>query len=114
MADYLARSSAAVLSREPQLKPAGLGDGSPAGLQFADPAEQLVVMQPPEPNHKGGAKLEHQLLIPPGRGGFQPELNLTYDSAGGNGWVGTGWDLTVGDTIVLSIFICDLNRKAAS
>ena len=80
----------------PQLRPAALGDGSLAGLQFADPAEQLVVMDPPEPNYQGGAELEHPLLIPRGRGGFQPKLSLTYDSAGGNGWLGTGcsaqWD----------------------
>ena len=100
MAGYLARSSAGVLAREPQLRPAGLGDGALPGLQFADPAEQLVVMEPPEPSHRGGAQLQHPLLIPPGRLGFQPELTLTYDSAGGSGWVGTGWDLSVGEVSV--------------
>ena len=95
-----AGASQSILRREPQLRPAELGNGSLAGLQFADPAEQLVVMAPPEANYQGGAELEHPLLIPPGRGGFQPKLALAYDSAGGNGWVGTGWDLSVGEISV--------------
>jgi RHS repeat-associated protein len=99
-AEILSSVSQSVLSREPQLTPARLGDGSLAGLQFANPAEQMVVIDPPEPNYQGGAELEHPLLIPPGRGGFQPKLALTYDSAGGNGWVGTGWDLSVGEISV--------------
>src|SRR5687767_2334783 len=82
MADYLANVSQSVLRREPQLKPAELGDGTLAGLQFANPTEQLVLMDPPEANYQGGAELEHPLLIPPGRGSFQPKLTLTYDSAG--------------------------------
>src|SRR5262245_31594801 len=100
MADFLAGASQSVLRREPQLRPAELGNGSLAGLQFANPSEQLVVMDPPGANYQGGAELEHPLLIPPGRGGFQPKLALTYDSAGGNGWVGTGWDLSVGDVSI--------------
>src|SRR5687767_1743747 len=100
MADYLANASQSVLRREPQLKPSNLGDGSLSGLQFANPSEQLVLMDPPEANYQGGAELEHPLLIPPGRGGFQPKLTLAYDSAGGNGWVGTGWDLSVGEISV--------------
>ena len=67
-------ASQSILRREPQLRPAVLGNGSLAGLQFADPAEQLVVMAPPEANYQGGAELEHPLLIPPGRGGFRVAL----------------------------------------
>ncbi len=99
-ADTLSGVDKSVLIREPQLRPGALGNGSLAGLQFANPAEQLVVMSPPEASNQGGAALEHPLMIPPGRGGFQPKLALTYDSSGGNGWVGTGWDLSVGDISV--------------
>ncbi|MBX3124557.1 MAG: VCBS repeat-containing protein, partial [Nitrospira sp.] len=34
--------------------------------------------------------------VVPGRNGVQPNLALTYASAGGNGWVGMGWKLEVG------------------
>src|SRR5436190_4491520 len=87
------------LAREPQLTPAEIGDGSTAGLQFADPTEGLALIQPPAASNDGGAHLSYPLLIPKGRG-IAPDLSLQYDSGGGNGWVGTGWDLSVGDISV--------------
>jgi YD repeat-containing protein len=36
------------------------------------------------------------ILVPPGRSGIQPNLNLTYNSYQGNGWIGVGWNLDVG------------------
>ncbi len=96
-ANFLAGTNESVLSRPPQLQPGVLGDGSVIGLQYGDPAEQMVVMDPPEPNNQGGAQLQHPLLIPSGRGGFQPNLVLNYDSTSGSSWVGTGWDLSVGE-----------------
>src|SRR5215211_5323263 len=95
-ANFLAGTNDSVLGRPPQLHPGALGDGSLSGLQYADPTEQMVLMEPPEPNNHGGAVLQHPLLIPNGRGGFQPNLVLAYDSGAGSSWVGTGWDLSVG------------------
>jgi RHS repeat-associated protein len=87
------------LAREPQLTPAAIGDGSTAGLQFADPTEGLALVQPPEASNDGGAHLSYPLLIPKGRG-IAPDLSLQYDSGGGNGWAGLGWDLSVGEISV--------------
>jgi RHS repeat-associated protein len=90
---------AGVLGREPQLTPDELGNGSLDGLQYADPAESIALIEPPEASNQGNATLEHPLPIPAGRG-IRPELSLAYDSGGGNGWVGTGWDLSVGEISV--------------
>src|SRR5947209_8165258 len=87
------------LGREPQLTPAAIGDGSTAGLQFADPNEGLSLVQPPAASNDGGAHLSYPLLIPKGRG-IAPDLSLEYDSGGSNGWVGLGWDLSVGEISV--------------
>jgi RHS repeat-associated protein len=35
------------------------------------------------------------IALPPGRNGFQPQLNLVYSSGNGNGPFGLGWDLSV-------------------
>ncbi len=87
------------LAREPQLTPAEIGDGSIDGLQFPDPTEGLAMVEPPGASNDGGAHLSYPLLIPKGRG-IAPDLSLEYDSGGGNGWVGQGWDLSVGEISV--------------
>src|SRR5215207_7152800 len=87
------------LTSEPQLTPAAIGDGSTAALQFADPSESLGLVQPPAASNDGGAHLSYPLLIPKGRG-IAPDLSLQYDSGGRNGWVGLGWDLSVGEISV--------------
>ncbi len=95
-ADVLDTAPEDVLGREEQLTPQDLGQEEMDGLQIADPAEQLVIVDPPEANNQGTAELGYPLEIPPGRAGMEPDLALTYDSTGGNGWIGLGWDLGVG------------------
>ncbi|HUG84759.1 MAG TPA: SpvB/TcaC N-terminal domain-containing protein, partial [Euzebya sp.] len=90
-------SAGGVLGREPQMTPADLGDGTFDGLQFADPTAGLSLIDPPQATNQGNAELGYPLLVPPGRADVQPDLALTYDSSGGNGWVGVGWDLGVGE-----------------
>ncbi|MBK9760379.1 MAG: hypothetical protein IPO90_10525 [Flavobacteriales bacterium] len=41
----------------------------------------------------GAATTRFPLKLPQGRQGMQPELTLQYNSEGGNGWLGLGWDL---------------------
>jgi hypothetical protein len=85
------------LTRQPLTTPPALGDGSLAGLQYADPTEQLAIVSPPDATSQGNATLSHPILIPPGRGGVQPDLTLHYDSSNGDGWLGLGWDLSLGE-----------------
>ena len=55
--------------------------------------------------HSGTATFSYPLELPPGPGGFQPKVELTYSSASVNemknlrsvgSWVGIGWDLNLG------------------
>src|SRR5437868_631201 len=98
-ADPLGGANGTTLARESQLTPAEIGDGSIDGLQFPDPTEGLALIEPPAASNDGGAHLSYPLLIPKGRG-IAPNLALEYDSGGGNGWVGQGWDLSVGEISV--------------
>ncbi len=98
-ANSLDRSSAAVNAREPLLRPANLGNGTVDGLQYASPTESLALVAPPAASPTGSAQLTYPFVVPPGRG-ITPALQLTYDSAGGNGWAGLGWDLSVGEISV--------------
>jgi RHS repeat-associated protein len=90
----LGGAASETLAREPLLTPDELGDGSIDGLQFADPTEGLVLISPPVASNSGDAQISYPLILPPGRG-LTPELALSYNSGGGNGWLGLSWDLGV-------------------
>jgi hypothetical protein len=45
--------------------------------------------------HTGTGNFTVPIAVPPGRNGFQPQLNLVYSSGHGNGVHGTGWTLDV-------------------
>ena len=62
-------------------------------IKVADPGAGIDLIEPPRPNSQGDARLSYPIQIPPGRGGIQPRLEVTYDSSHGNGWMGVGWDL---------------------
>lgn len=44
----------------------------------------------------GSFLYRYPIDIPPGTAGVQPALSLTYNSSAGNGWVGVGWDFSLG------------------
>lgn len=92
-----------ILPREEQVTPADLGDGRVEWLQYADATEGLSLVGAPEPSSDGGAHVSYPLVIPEGRG-LTPDLSLEYDSDGGNGWTGLGWDLSVGEISVDTAF----------
>src|SRR5215213_5604373 len=45
--------------------------------------------------HTGTGNFTVPIALPPGRNGFQPQLNLVYSTGNGNGPFGLGWDLSV-------------------
>jgi YD repeat-containing protein len=47
-------------------------------------------------DNKGGANYSLPLLTPPGRGGMEPKLTLSYNSGAGNGPLGMGFSLSTG------------------
>ncbi|MCU0508491.1 MAG: hypothetical protein MUC34_08820 [Anaerolineae bacterium] len=98
-AEPLGGANSSTLAREPQLTPAAIGDGTLDGLQFPDPTESLALVEPPAVSSDGAARLAYPLLFPKGRG-IAPDLALEYDSGGGNGWLGQGWDLSAGEISV--------------
>ena len=64
-------------------------------LKAALPGAGISMINPPEANNKGDAVLNFQIEIPPGRNGMQPNLNISYNSGGGDGLLGYGWDMPV-------------------
>lgn len=44
----------------------------------------------------GAFSYTYPISVPAGRNGMQPDIKLIYNSQAGNGWVGCGWDLSMG------------------
>ncbi|HXN83955.1 MAG TPA: SpvB/TcaC N-terminal domain-containing protein, partial [Myxococcales bacterium] len=62
-------------------------------LKAADPSAGIDLVEPPQGNNQGTAQLSFPMRLPKARGAYQPSLRLAYDSGGGSGWLGVGWDL---------------------
>ena len=45
--------------------------------------------------HTGTGNFTIPIAIPPGRNGFQPQLNIVYSTGNGNGPLGLGWNLGI-------------------
>ncbi len=63
------------------------------GIQAADPGNAVNLITAPEANSDGDNRLAYPIEVPIGRQAVTPKLGLSYNSAGGNGWMGVGWDL---------------------
>ncbi|MCX4755205.1 SpvB/TcaC N-terminal domain-containing protein [Kitasatospora purpeofusca] len=63
------------------------------GTAPADPGAGIGLIAPPQADNQGDNRLSYPIQVPPGRQGMQPDLSITYDSGGGDGWMGLGWDL---------------------
>ena len=64
-------------------------------LKAALPGSGITMLNPPSANNKGDASLNYPIEIPPGRNGMQPNVSIVYNSSGGDGLAGYGWDLPV-------------------
>ncbi len=69
-------------------------------LKAADPMEGVTMISPPQANNMGTANLMYPLNIPAGRRGMHPQLAITYNSAGGSGILGLGWNLPISEISV--------------
>ncbi|HTI91719.1 MAG TPA: SpvB/TcaC N-terminal domain-containing protein [Puia sp.] len=65
------------------------------GIKAADPSAAVNLIAPPKAGSMGNASLGYPIEIPAGRHGLQPQLSIGYNSSGGDGWLGMGWDLSV-------------------
>jgi len=45
--------------------------------------------------HTGTGNFTVPIALPPGRYGFQPQLNLVYGTGKSNGYFGLGWNLSI-------------------
>ncbi|MHA6525880.1 SpvB/TcaC N-terminal domain-containing protein [Tessaracoccus sp. G1721] len=103
--DGIAASQLATDTLSPQqpISPQAFGEDDKTGLAQPDPTEGLSLIEAPIANNTGSMDLSYPIDIPPGHG-ITPELSLSYTSGGGNGWLGLGWDLGVGEVVVDTSF----------
>lgn len=64
-------------------------------IKAADPTTNVNLIEPPKANNRGTANLSYPIEVPAGRNKIQPGLGVQYNSGGGNGWTGLGWDIPV-------------------
>lgn len=63
-------------------------------FKAGDVSAGITPLVPPVATNTGAATTRFPLKLPQGRQRMQPELAIQYNSEGGNGWMGVGWDLS--------------------
>ena len=58
-----------------------------------NPLQGIPMIAAPTANNRGTAELTYPIELPKGRRGMQPNVDLHYSSAGGNGILGVGWSM---------------------
>ncbi|MBD1556275.1 hypothetical protein HC752_04935 [Vibrio sp. S9_S30] len=64
-------------------------------MKAANPGASINLIQAPKANAMGDARTSYPIELPGGRQGMAPQLQVSYSSAAGNGWMGMGWNLSV-------------------
>jgi len=72
------------------------GDAAPK----IDPFAGAVYIPLPGIGNYGSVNLSYPIAIPAGRGGFVPNVSLSYSSSGGDGICGIGWSLSSGLPVI--------------
>lgn len=80
------------VSESPQLN--SFAPTAISGLKAGDPVTRTQHIQAPTANQQGTASVSYPIEMPSGRLGMQPNLAISYNSSGGNGWMGEGWDIS--------------------
>ena len=62
-------------------------------MEEPHPLTGVPMIASPQANTYGTAEITYPIDIPSGRNGLQPDINLHYSSANGNGLLGYGWSL---------------------
>jgi RHS repeat-associated protein len=63
-------------------------------IKASNPAQGVQAIALPMGNNMGTANLQFPIKLPTGRNGMQPQVAIQYNSEGGNGWLGLGWDVS--------------------
>ncbi|MXO32552.1 toxin TcdB middle/N-terminal domain-containing protein [Apibacter sp. B2912] len=64
-------------------------------IKVADPLSKVNLISAPSANNRGSAALSYTFEMPPARNGMSPSLGIQYNSDGGSGWLGEGWDMNI-------------------
>lgn len=68
-------------------------------LSSATPDSHLVRFNQPQASNRGDANFSFDLAVPAGRKGMEPSLRVLYSSDGGQGIMGSGFDVQYGSSI---------------
>jgi hypothetical protein len=85
----------AVLTVPKNPSPLSLDPTGLSSIGAASPAANIDLIEAPQANSTGDARLSLPLRLPKARGNYSPALNISYASSSGNSWVGVGWDLAL-------------------
>ena len=64
-------------------------------IKAADPTAKIEMIAPPTANNSGSANLSYPIELAPFPSPIVPNLTIQYNSDGGSGWLGEGWDLNI-------------------
>ena len=91
----------ATLTMPESASPVDVNLNSIKNLEAAKPDGHLIKFNPPKASNMGDASFSFELAIPAGRKGMQPQISISYSSAGGNGIMGKGFDVSYGSSITI-------------
>jgi len=69
-------------------------------IKVGDPTANVNLIEAPNANNKGEARLNYPIEIPKSRNGMQPQISVNYNSNHKNGWMGIGWDIPIRSIVI--------------